>query len=130
MSITGMMVCIFLVIVGGIPVVWPLLRDSEQGQARLIAHKQRERLMVYYEQVVSSIRDLDEDFAAGKLPAESYLEDRQRWADRGVVVLETLNELNQNDKLLKTDSRHLLETAIDDAIETAIAEYAQARSQA
>jgi hypothetical protein len=53
---------------------------------------QHDRLLGLYERVLTTIRDLDEDYSTGKMPEESYRQEREIWSQRGVEVLQALDE--------------------------------------
>jgi len=96
-------------------------RGGVQIQIEALLDRQRERLEVYYERVLTNLHDLDEDYATGKLDKAEYEHDRALWVERGVQALKALEEL---------DTEHLvapvmaddatIDEAIDHAIETAV----------
>ncbi len=129
MSLEGLlfsvvMFALVLVFIGA-----PLLsrRKLDTVQA---AQRQRERLQVYYERVLHSLHDLDEDYATGKLDADDYTQERELWTQRGIAALKQLEKL---------DTAHLLAGAsadtatidrdIEQLIEASIAAY-KANTQA
>lgn len=116
------------------------------NDAQLAAQRQRDTLLVSYERVLSVIRDLDDDYSAGKLLEAEYETNRSRWAERGVELLHALEAMgvSQPDgrKMRRQPAAGALanhesaapttagdsEQALDDAIERAIASYSQAIS--
>lgn len=123
MSIAGLIFSLLLL--GGVAVLiaMPLLRrDSGTGADSLHIHRQRDRLLVYYERVLTNLRDLDEDHSTGKMPDDAYAAEREDWMQRGVEVLKALDALD--DHSIIPSAVHddaAVDEAIDDAIEAAIA---------
>ena len=108
-------------------VTWAVLllllrRESQTSAESLHIQKQRERLLAYYERVLTNLRDLDEDHATGKMPDEDYAAEREEWMQRGVEVLKTLDALDDH-SIVPTlvQDEAAVDEAIDDAIEAAIA---------
>ncbi len=123
MSVAGLI--FFLLLLGGTAVLvgMPLLRrESDTDGDSLHIQKQRERLLAYYERVLTNLRDLDEDHATGKMHDDSYAAEREDWMQRGVEVLKTLDTLDDHSIVppaVQDDAA--VDEAIDDAIEAAIA---------
>jgi hypothetical protein len=108
MSIEGIIVGI---LIAGALLLWagmPFLTGSRRQQQIFGAvDRQRERLQIYYQRVLRNIHDLDEDFATGKLNPDEYHAEREVWAQRGVIVLKAMDEL---------DAQHLVGAVeLDDA---------------
>lgn len=123
MSIEGLIFFLLLLAVTVALVAAPLLRrDSSQSADTLHIQKQRERLLIYYERVLTNLRDLDEDHTTGKMPADAYNAEREEWVQRGIQVLRALDELEEH-SMIPTAVRDdaAVDEAIDDAIEAAIA---------
>jgi hypothetical protein len=87
---------IFITIVAaGAALAWmiaPLLFASEEERQAKRQDAERERLLVLYEQVLRSVRDLDDDYALGKMPQAEYKLERDEWMARGVQILELLGD--------------------------------------
>jgi hypothetical protein len=124
MSIGGLIFFLVLLSLTALVVVAPLLRRAEPLADDNRLRKQQERLLVYYERVLTNLRDLDEDHLTGKMPDADYAEERELWMQRGVQVLRALDELGQHSII--PDAIHdeaAIDEAIDSAIENAIAAY-------
>jgi hypothetical protein len=135
MSVLGIIVSAAIGVFGVIYLALPLLRRNQalHGVA-LKNHKDREMLLTAYERVLMTIRDLDEDYQVGKLDAESYHEERELWAGRGVEVLEALEKAGG--AKFKADRRKTAapvtnadpDSELDSALEQAIARYVTAKA--
>jgi hypothetical protein len=132
MSIGGLVFFLLLLSGTALLVVVPLLRrESQSGVDALHIQKQRERLLVYYERVLTNLRDLDEDYTTGKMPDEAYATEREEWMQRGVEVLSTLDALDNHSVIpAAVQDDAAVDEAIDDAIEAAIAARRKARGSA
>lgn len=94
MSLPGIVVGAALVLLVLLVLGLPYLRRSTYvPQADAGAQKQRDRVLAYYDRVLQNLRDLDEDHALGKLNAEDYARDRERWLQRGAQALQVLDNL-------------------------------------
>ncbi len=124
MSIGGLLLALLLTTVALVWIGFPLLRRApSENEADLLAQKQRERLLVYYERVMTNVRDLDEDHATGKLAEDDYRADRERWVERGVQVLKALEGEPTLKPAPTAPEDAAVDAAIDDAIEAAITAY-------
>lgn len=128
MSTGGIIAAVLLLTVTMLVVVVPLLRgNAHRTEDSLHLQKQRERLLVYYERVLTNLRDLDEDYATGKMPDDAYVTEREEWVRRGVLVLRAMDTLEDHSLVPATvQDEAAVDEAIDDAIETAIAAYRKA----
>lgn len=118
---------ILAILITGLSLAWvaaPMLRKQNASMLSHEAHnKRRERLLTYYERVITNIRDLDEDRATGKIAEDEYTTEREDWVQRGVQVLKALDTLEAESP---SDSHATLDEAvidreIDSAIEAAVA---------
>lgn len=127
MSITGVVIGVVVVLLSAAWVLYPMLRREQarptQQQALL---KQHERLLVYYEQVLASIRDLDEDLAIGKIAEAEHHHEREQWVQRGMIILSALDELDKRGVMVAENVTD--DEDIDHAIEDMISQYAKAAS--
>lgn len=135
MSTEGMVVVAILAMVSllalGMPFIAARRRTSE---AALLREKARDELLTTYERVLATIRDLDEDFNTGKLAEDTYRQEREYWAERGVAILqqlgatpETIQQQQQPAVPRTAPERRGAEAELDDAIENAILAYRQAQ---
>lgn len=124
MSTQGILLAIVLT---GISLAWvlmPLLRgQTTRNRSREAYAKRRERLLVYYERIITNIRDLDEDYATGKLAEDEYTPEREDWVQRGIQVLKALDALEADAPPSEppTTDEAAIDREIDSAIEAAIA---------
>ncbi len=128
MSLEGLVITLTLLVVTGLWVAAPLLKPKQQ-QEDLSAQKQRERLLVHYERALNNIRDLDEDYATGKIQAEDYEQEREQWVQRGIQILMALDELASSSVRQKskagdgTRDDADVERSVDRQIEAAVSAY-------
>jgi len=122
MSIEGLVVALALLMGAALWVGAPLLRRQPP---KLSGSRQQERLLMYYERVLTNIRDLDEDHATGKLNTADYEVEREQWILRGVEILKALDNLHD----VPAANEAAVEETIDDEIEAAIAAYRRTASQ-
>lgn len=128
MSIEGLLISLVLVVATVAWVLWPFLQRQPAGYTSddIILHKQRERLLVYYERVLTNLRDLDEDHITGKIHDDEYRVEREEWVQRGIQVLKAIDELDHHHLIVPDADQETLDHAIDDAIEQAIAVHRRA----
>jgi hypothetical protein len=134
MSIEGLGISLLILGLGIAFLAQPFLRRSAVPKdAALQEQKHRETLLVSYERILTTIRDIDEDYQLGKLPQDAYAELREQWAEQGAAVLESLEKLNgrkPKDKKTADKAAPDADAVLDDAIEQAIANYVKAKSSA
>ncbi len=125
MSPEGLVIALALLIIVGLWIAAPLLRrESPRLSDDSLAQKQRERLLLYYERVLTNIRDLEEDHATGKMQTAEYEVEREEWVQRGIQILKALDSLRA---VPAAADEAGVEAAIDDEIEAAIAAYRSKR---
>jgi uncharacterized protein YukE len=122
MSIETAIVCGILILVSLYLVIAPFRSKSTISPAVLAFQRQRDALLVYYEQVTSSLRDLQEDSAAGKISPEEYQVEYEKWMQRGVQILQVLEELDRENQPLISNGNKPVED-VDQAIEDAVQRY-------
>ena len=127
MSIEGLILSLIIALVTVAVIASPLLQRSAGSTAEdVLIEKQRERLLVYYERVLTNLRDLDEDFRTGKMQTADYETEREEAVQRGVQVLKALDEVGHHHLIVSSGDQAALDHAIDDAIERAIAAHRKA----
>ena len=120
MSPEGVFIALVLFAGALIWVISPLVRGA-RGEGDVLAQKRHERLLVYYERVLTNLRDLDEDFATGKIAEPEYQDEREIWAQRGIQVLRALDTV-EGQPLTAADDEGI-DREIDSEIEAAVAAY-------
>lgn len=102
----------------------PLLgRKAQQTTDNTLLAKQRERLLLVYERILTNIRDLDEDHSTGKMQTADYESERESWVQRGIQALKALDELDAQHALTDTVDEGEIDRVIDTQIEAAVARY-------
>ena len=121
MSIPGLFIALLLSLIALAIVARPLLgparrRRSAGSSLRL----ESERVQTYYERVLTNIRDLDEDFATGKINEDDYQAEREVWAQRGIRLLRVQDQMAREGSSAAAGADA---ERIDRAIEEAVAAY-------
>jgi len=115
--------CLVLAGLSVIALVAPFWRPNVHFAAQLHYQRQRDALLVYYQQVTSNLRDLRDDLEAGKLLTEAYETEREVWMGRGVQILRAIDDLDKTaPKPVTSDTtEHTLE--VESQIEAAVQRY-------
>lgn len=125
MSLEGLIIALTLLVLVSLWNAAPLFQSGQQGDAAS-TQRQRERLLVHYERVLSSIRDLEEDHATGKIQSVDYAQEREQSVQRGIQILMALDQLGgRTPAPRKTETRANaeIERSVDRQIEAAVAAY-------
>ncbi len=88
MEPASLVITVLLILGAVVAVLTPLARARRQAAPKATERqRQRDALLVYYQQVTSTLRDLDDDAQAGKLDMAAYESSmppasriRDRWA--------------------------------------------------
>jgi hypothetical protein len=124
MSIEGLIFGLIILLATLVWVGTPLLRrDKGRTGGEVLLQKQRERLLMVYERVLTNIRDLDEDHTTGKMQTADYESERETWVERGVQVLKAMDNLDEENPIANANDDEAIDHAIDAEIEQAIAAY-------
>jgi cytochrome c-type biogenesis protein CcmI len=113
MSIPGLLIALVLSLIALAIVLHPLLRPARREPTVESGRRQQlDRLEIYYERVLTNIRDLDEDNSTGKINEDDYRTEREVWVQRGIRLLRALDQLEGEDA-----------EGIERAIKEAVAAY-------
>src|SRR5258706_14519590 len=94
MSVAGLVFGLILLLAALIWIGTPLLRREKfRLEDNVVLQKQRERLLLIYERVLTNIRDLDEDHTTGKMQTADYESERETWVQRGIQVLKAMDNM-------------------------------------
>lgn len=121
MSTETAVVCGVMILLSLYLVIAPFFSKQTVSPASLHFQRQRDALLVYYQQVTSSLRDLQEDSASGKVTPEEYQTEYEKWMQRGVQILQALQELDREHQPLMVSADTPVEDvnqAIEDAVQT------------
>ena len=119
MSVPGLLIALVLSLIALALVARPLLRPARPERAAESSRRhQRDRVETYYERALTNIRDLDEDFATGKINESDYEAEREVWVLRGIRLLRVQDQLERDENPDSDDAAR-----IDRAIEAAVAAY-------
>ena len=114
MSLEGLIAALILTAVALVIVLRPLFATTAE---EIGVTRQRARAEAYYERVVQNIRDLDDDFATGKIAAEEHQAEREQWVQRGSVVLKLLDEMEQTPLAPASADDAAIDAAIEQAVQ-------------
>jgi cytochrome c-type biogenesis protein CcmI len=135
MSSGGLIIAILFIIIGAAWIFMPLWRATKAQSTTAQTQKSRDELITAYERVLSAIRDLDEDHQTGKLNTKDYEAERAVWVERGVLILQALEqsgglptESENAGYLPPTTSADAPLVSADDEVELAIARYVKSRT--
>ena len=128
MSTGGILVALILLAIVALWVTRPLFgRVTITKTESLLRERQRSRLLVFYERVLTNIRDLEEDHATGKIATGDYESERESQTQRGIQVLKTLDRLDgmisEAVEVAPASSDNLLDQALEATIEEAVAAF-------
>lgn len=127
MSIPGILMALVLVALSVAFVALPLVRANSNRSRAALARKARDEVLTAYERVLTTIRDLDEDFQTGKLAEAEYQEERARRVQQGAALLQHLETLDAAQTPPPSAETPAPAVAVaDDEVEALIARYAQA----
>ena len=99
-------------------IVTPFLRRN--SDPKRVNMEQWEMYQLQYERALTNIRDLDEDFALGKIQPDFHQSERQKLMEQGVNLLKSMESLQPDMSVSEIDA--VSDDAVfDDAIEQAIA---------
>lgn len=124
MSSAGLVFGLIILLVALVVIGAPLFRRQvgRVGDDALL-QKQRERLLLIYERVLTNIRDLEEDHTTGKMQTVDYETEREIWVQRGIQVLKAMDRLDEQHIITDAVDDEGIDQAIDDEIEQAIAAF-------
>jgi hypothetical protein len=135
MSLWGITISLAMLVIVILWTAAPLLgrKRSAAPEART-AEKQRERLLADYERTLRSIRDLDEDYATGKIQPQDHAAEREQWVQRGIQLLMAMDRLDQRSgrpepAVASAPRPGGAEHSIDEAIEAAVAARRKSRQK-
>jgi type II secretory pathway component PulM len=127
MSLGGLAIAVTMLVIVVLWIVVPLLdRRRPAAPDAQAVERQRERLLANYERTLRNIRDLDEDYATGKIQPEDYQDEREPWVQRGIQLLMAMDRLEQLDGRTNLAAAGVLrpgeaDRTVDEAIEAAVA---------
>lgn len=144
MSIEGLIITILILAITAYLLLLPVIRrEHSLSGIALKQLKDQEALLNEYERILATIRDLDEDFALGKLTSEAYTLERQEFAAQGASLLQALEKstgqpLQNRQRKTAAVKAPVKKSAVnadpdavlDDEIEKAIAHYIAAKQSA
>ena len=124
MSIEGLIGLIVMVVVGLGFMIMPFLtsRVTAQGTRKRQLDLSRDELIASYERVLSTLRDLEDDFRSHKMHPADYERERAYWSQYGVKLLHLLDgqtdisEADNDSSLHSEDDDVMLDRSVEEAI--------------
>jgi hypothetical protein len=124
MSLEALIVVLTLLIITGLWIAAPFFDRRSARQNAASTQKQRDRLLLHYERALGNIRDLDEDYATGKIQQDGYVFEREQWVQRGIQILMALDEVDSTAEPAHASTADV-ERSIDNRIEAAVRAHRQ-----
>jgi hypothetical protein len=93
MSLPGLLIAMFGTVLVAVLIFAPVMRHGVEVTARTeveAVRRERDGMKVAYSAVLRTLRDLDEDYATGKLHESDYRAEQTRWKAEGVRLLKEL----------------------------------------
>jgi hypothetical protein len=115
MSTAGIVAGIIITLAVALLTLWPLVAGL-RGPKHKYDTDTLESAQVHYDRVLTNIRDLDEDYALGKVQADYYETERAKFVVEGVELLKQIDKLTPQSAVPAAADNNL-----DDVIEAAIA---------
>ena len=122
MSLEALVITLTILAIATLWIGAPLLNQKVDNLKRDAKRKQHDRLLVHYERLLNNLRDLEEDFATGKIASEDYEADREALVGRGIQILAALD--NHHASASNTSYTHA--AAVDESVDKTIEEAVQA----
>lgn len=128
---------VIVLVVAGVGLLWlafPFINRAGLQAEAAFKQRDREKLLVDYERILTTIRELDDDFRLGKLSQETYQMEREVWAEQGTALVEQLEKLKAAAPPRPPKSKPPkgpqpdADSDLDAALEQAIAKYVKAKS--
>lgn len=124
MEPASLIITILLVLGAAVYVLLPVVRARRNIAPKVTElQRQRDALLVYYQQVTGTLRDLDDDAQSGKLDMAAYEEEREKWMQRGVAVLQAIEEFEKRTAPVTRSKTSVAVDSVDDIIEDAVEQY-------
>lgn len=122
MSIEGLIGLVVMVIMGLVGIGLPFLttKSSSTNPRKRELDMTRDELITTYERVLSSLRDLEDDYKSHKIHASDYEREHEYWSQYGIRLLQLLegNDVDESDSNADDDDLQL-----DHSVEEAIKNY-------
>jgi hypothetical protein len=123
MSIEGLIGLIIMLVVGSGALLLPFIttRAKSIGSRKRQLDLSRDELLASYERVLSTLRDLEDDFKSHKMNPADYEQERAHWSQYGIKLLSLLEGHTEVDDDLQADPN--ADLILDNSVEEAIKNY-------
>lgn len=119
MSIEGLIGLVVMVIMGLVGIGLPFLTTKSSTNLRKRElDMTRDELITTYERVLSSLRDLEDDYKSHKIHAADYEYEHEYWSQYGIRLLQLLdgNDVDESDSIETDDDDLQLDHSVEEAI--------------
>jgi hypothetical protein len=128
MSLESLVIVLTLLAISILWIGAPLFNRKLHISTRTaVLAKQREQIVVRYERLLSNLRDLEEDFTAGKMQADEFEYEHEKGIQAGIQLLRELDAFDTQHAVLPQAAAHDatpdVSADLDDAIEQAVSRY-------
>jgi hypothetical protein len=125
MSIEGLIALVVMLVVGLGGLLLPFLtsRATRIGARKRQLDVSRDELIANYERVLSTLRDLEDDFNSHKMHPADYERERAYWSQYGIKLLNLLDGHTDIDDEPLEDINAEEEVMLDRSVEEAIYNY-------
>ena len=119
MSIEGLIGLVVMLIVGLLGIGLPFVtnRNTSQNHLKRELEMTRDELITVYERVLSTLRDLEDDYKSHKIHPADYEQEREYWSQYGVRLLQLLDGEHSAEDNIGDDYEMQLDHSVEEAIQ-------------
>ena len=118
MTLEGLIALVVMLVGGLVSIGLPFMtkRNTLSDTRKRELELSRDELITTYERVLSTLRDLEDDYKSHKIPPEDYEYERVYWSEYGIRVLKLLEGENVQEPDVD-DSELYLDHNVEEAIQ-------------
>ncbi len=119
MSLEGLIGFVVMLIIGLLGIGLPLItnRNTSQNNRKRELEMTRDELITVYERVLSTLRDLEDDYKSHKIHPTDYEQEREYWSQYGVRLLQLLDGESSLEDNNDYDDAMQLDHSVEEAIQ-------------
>lgn len=116
MSFESLGLALALIAIVGLWIAAPILnRNLRKLSTGMVVERGRDRLLSHYERLLNNIRDLDEDFATGKITEADHEFEREKLVQQGIAVLKEIDTVAEH---VAAPSEYQIDSDLDAAVDS------------